>query len=126
MNAHQVLVVDDDEDIRAGLIDLIQDGGYRAVGAAHGSAALAHLRERAEPPCVILLDLSMPVMDGWEFRAQQRRDPTLAGIPVVVISAYRHRPSVTELDAVAYLEKPVDAVALMAVIRRHCSLAITP
>jgi CheY-like chemotaxis protein len=120
MSAYQILVVDDDEDIRAALIELLEDSGYRAVGAAHGSAALEHLRECGEPPCVILLDLSMPVMDGWEFRAEQRRDPSLAAIPVVVISAYRDRPSVTELDAAAYLNKPVDAAALLEVIRRHC------
>ncbi|MBC8068184.1 MAG: response regulator [Deltaproteobacteria bacterium] len=120
MSAHQVLVIDDDEDIRVALIELIEDAGYTAVGAAHGAAALERLREQGGRPCVILLDLMMPVMDGWEFRAQQRLDPALAAIPVVVISAYRHRPSVTELDAAAYLNKPFDAAALMDVIRRHC------
>jgi CheY-like chemotaxis protein len=120
MSAHQVLVVEDDDDVRTALIELIEDAGYPAVGAAHGRAALEHLRELGHSPCVILLDLAMPVMDGWEFRAEQRRDPALTTIPVVVISAYRERPSVTELDAAAYLNKPVDAAALLDVLRRHC------
>ena len=120
MTAHRIMVVDDDEDIRASLIELIEDHGYEAVGAAHGRDALERLRGQEQTPCVILLDLMMPVMDGWEFRQQQRSDPALASIPVVVISAYRHRPSVTELDAADYLNKPVQFDNLLEVVRRHC------
>jgi CheY-like chemotaxis protein len=118
--AHRVLVVEDDEDIRVALMALIEGRGYQAIGAVHGRDALERLRESEPAPCVILLDLLMPVMDGWEFRRAQRDDPSLSGIPVVVLSAYRHRPSVTELDAADYLSKPVDVDALLAAIRRHC------
>jgi len=120
MTAHRILVVDDDEDIRATMIELFEDHGYEAIGAIHGRDALERLRAQERPPCVILLDLMMPVMDGWEFRHQQRSDPALAAIPVVVISAYRHRPSVTELDAAEYLNKPVQFDNLLEVVRRHC------
>lgn len=120
MSTHRILVVDDDADIRESLIDIIQDRGYEAVGAVHGRDALDRLHADEQRPCVILLDLMMPVMDGWQFRAAQRADPELAGIPVVVISAYRHRPSVTELDAAEYLNKPVQVDSLLDVIRRHC------
>lgn len=120
MSAHRILVVDDDADIRESLIDIIQDRGYEAIGAVHGRDALDRLHADAQRPCVILLDLMMPVMDGWQFREAQRADPELAGIPVVVISAYRHRPSVTELDAAEYLNKPVQVDSLLDVIRRHC------
>src|SRR5919206_1695644 len=81
----EVLVVEDDFAIRETLRELLEDEGYRVAWAANGKEALARLHERA--PRVILLDLMMPVMDGWEFRVAQQRDPALASIPVVVISA---------------------------------------
>jgi CheY-like chemotaxis protein len=118
--SQRILIVDDDEDIRETLIEVVQDSGYEAVGAAHGRDALDRLRDGGPRPCVILLDLMMPVMDGWQFREAQRNDPELAGIPVVVISAYRHRPSVTELDAAEYLNKPVQVDSLIEALRRHC------
>ena len=116
-----VLVVDDDVDSRTLLEVALSMAGYDVATAVNGLHALDVARARH--PRVILLDLAMPVMDGWEFRAQQRRDPALTTIPVVVISAYRDRPSVTELDAAAYLNKPVDAAALLDVLRRHCRAA---
>lgn len=121
MRAHRVLIIDDDEDIRETLIEVIKDRGYQAEGAIHGRDALDRLASGAERPCVILLDLMMPVMDGWQFREAQRKDPAIANIPVVVISAYRHRPSVTELDAAEYLNKPLHLNSLIEVLRRHCS-----
>src|SRR3954470_23175677 len=81
-----VLVVDDDQDIREALCDLLADAGYRAASVANGKEALIYLKS-GELPCVILLDLMMPVMDGWEFRRQQQGDPRLSKIPVVVITA---------------------------------------
>src|SRR5262249_1755713 len=81
-----VLVVDDDSDIRGALCELLEDEGYRVVAASNGEEALVYLNSR-ERPCVILLDLMMPVMDGWEFRRQQQKDPRWSQIPVVVITA---------------------------------------
>lgn len=120
MTAHQILIVDDDADIRESLIELISDHGYEAVGASDGRAALDQLRAGQRRPCVILLDLMMPRMDGWQFREEQRNDPTLAGIPVVVLSAYEHRAAMSELGAADYLGKPVPIDALIGAIRRHC------
>src|SRR5690349_16993945 len=82
----RVLVVDDDADIRETVSLILEDEGYEVQSAQDGAAALGVLR--AGPlPDVILLDLMMPVMNGWQFREQQTRDPRLAAIPVVVLSA---------------------------------------
>ena len=83
-----ILVVDDDHDIRDSLVELLEDHGYQAVGAANGVEALGVLRTTPEPPCLILLDLMMPVMDGRQFREQQVKNPAWLQIPVIVISAY--------------------------------------
>src|SRR5262245_54448858 len=81
-----ILIVDDDEAIRESLCDILSDEGRPAVAVANGEQALDFLR--TEPrPCVILLDLMMPVMDGATFRARQLEDPTLSTIPVAIITA---------------------------------------
>src|SRR3954452_20931108 len=82
-----LLVVDDDPGIRESLADLLNEEGYTVITAVNGQDALTRLRAIAEPPCVILLDLMMPVMSGPEFYDELRLDPQLAGIPIVVISA---------------------------------------
>src|SRR5262245_34872901 len=86
MTSSRVLIVDDDYDIRATLHEILSDEGYDVASSANGFEALQALRS-GTAPCLILLDLMMPVMDGWQFRAQQLSDPTLASIPVVVLSA---------------------------------------
>jgi CheY-like chemotaxis protein len=115
-----VLVVDDDADIREILVEVIEDHGYRASGAANGLEALQRLRGGMRP-CLILLDLMMPVMNGPTFRAEQRRDPALAGIPVVVLSAYRGAfDDVDAMGAKAILDKPVDLHRILRVIEDAC------
>src|SRR5262245_11415139 len=81
-----VLVVEDDNDIRDALTLILRDQGYQVDSASNGQEALDQLR-RGSPANLIVLDLMMPVMDGWQFRHEQQRDPTLAGIPVVIVSA---------------------------------------
>src|SRR5262245_25567569 len=81
-----ILVVEDDEDTRLALTGLLEDEGYRTVGAAHGAEALRHLGT-GERPQLILLDLMMPVMDGWEFRVAQKQNDALQSIPVIALSA---------------------------------------
>src|SRR6266446_9079911 len=73
-----ILIVEDDADVRGALSAVLEGEGYRVVEAAHGQEALQHLRADARGFCMILLDLWMPVMNGWEFRAEQLKDPTLA------------------------------------------------
>jgi CheY-like chemotaxis protein len=110
-----VLVVDDDEDIREALQTLLEDEGYRVLLARNGLDALTCLRG-GERPCVILLDLMMPVMTGWAFRDEQLQDPLLAPIPVIVITAaHRPAPPVTRI-----LYKPLRADDLLSVIRTFC------
>jgi CheY-like chemotaxis protein len=114
-----LLLVEDDADIRELLSDALRDQGYEVVGAGNGSGALGHLRSGLRPS-LILLDLMMPVMNGWEFRERQRQDPSLADIPVLLLSADgagdRHVPS---LEAVGCLKKPFELDALLEAIARY-------
>jgi CheY-like chemotaxis protein len=111
--ARRILVVDDDPDIRAALEDALSVSGYLVAAARNGSEALQALRSmRCD---LVLLDLMMPVMTGWEFRDEQLRDPVLAGIPVIVISAAR---SPAPIDAAAYLPKPFDLDRLLELVDR--------
>jgi CheY-like chemotaxis protein len=120
MANHEVLVVDDDQDIRESLMDFLQDHGYTPVGAEHGRDALEKLGAAEQRPCLIILDLMMPVMDGRSFRAAQLRDPELSQIPVVVISAQGGSPT-QELQVQDHLPKPLNLSALLAVLRTHCA-----
>jgi CheY-like chemotaxis protein len=107
--ARSVLVVDDDWQTRYGLRMALEAAGFTVLEAADGAEALAQLRDGLLPH-VILLDMVMPVMNGWEFRREQLRDPRLAGLPVVVFSAaYESAPRAAESLGVArVLQKPVD------------------
>jgi CheY-like chemotaxis protein len=110
--ADLVLVVEDEAAARAGMEQLLRASGYEAVGAANGQAALELLRSGVRPR-VILLDLMMPVMDGWAFRREQLRDPQLAHIPVIVLSALHHG----WVEGIPpTLPKPIDIQQLLAEI----------
>src|SRR4051812_30460195 len=85
-DAPTVMIVDDDESILDGLAELLESEGFRVATALHGMAAIEQLQAGLRP-CVILLDLMMPVMDGWDFRQRQLADPRLRNIPVVIITA---------------------------------------
>lgn len=116
----RILIVDDDHAIRGALTAMLEDEGHHVVGAGNGREALAYLRGAGEPPGLILLDLAMPIMSGWEFREEQQRDPALAAIPVVVISADRGvRQKAESIEADGYLGKPVDIDDLLAAVARH-------
>ncbi|HWQ34623.1 MAG TPA: response regulator [Blastocatellia bacterium] len=116
----EILVVEDDFDSREMLSFILQSEGYSVVGAANGQEALQHLR-RGPAPCLILLDLMMPVMNGWEFRDAQAQDPSLSPIPVVVISAdVNVKDAATSIGASGWLNKPVDFDRLLDLVRRHC------
>jgi len=113
-----VLVVEDDRDIREGLVDLLGDYGYTVRGASNGREAL-ELLGGASLPGIILLDLMMPVMDGWQFMEEVSGRRELAGIPICIITAGDSKntrgPSV-----VSVIRKPFDAATLMGVVERHC------
>jgi CheY-like chemotaxis protein len=119
--AHQVLVVEDDVDIREGLMDFLEDHGYQPIGAVHGQEALNKLCGPDLRPCLIILDLMMPVMDGRTFREQQLREPALSKIPVVIVSASREAAQTAkDLHTAAHLPKPLNLQALLRVVRNHC------
>jgi signal transduction histidine kinase len=111
-----VLIVEDDAEIRETLDGLLRVEGYDVITASNGLEALQRLRGGSHAD-VILLDLMMPVMDGWQFRVQQKRDPELASTPVIAISA-DSTPKAAAIDADAYLKKPVDYDTLIDTIER--------
>jgi CheY-like chemotaxis protein len=111
----QILLIEDDSDLAEVIAEVLRIEGCRVTRAADGLAALRVLAER-ELPDLILLDLMMPNMNGWEFRAAQLRDARLAKIPVVVLSATgeRSRP----IDAARILRKPVTIETLLSAVRK--------
>jgi len=111
-----VLVVEDDDVVRASLGELLEDSGYQVSFAENGKVALEVLTG-GRTPDVIVLDLKMPVMDGWQFRAIQQVDPRLGSIPVVAISADRSAAAVP-ISAHAYLRKPLDADEFLQTVAR--------
>ena len=117
--ARTLLVIDDDGDIRRSIADALEDEGWRVVGAAGGHEALALLVEGQLRPDVILLDMMMPEMDGWAFRAEQQRRPEIAAIPIIVFTAYGVPPdTVTRLQARGVLRKPLRLEQLLSALAR--------
>jgi two-component system, chemotaxis family, chemotaxis protein CheY len=109
----RVLVVDDDADVRAALADGLGSHGYAVDVAKDGFDALERLTGGAAPDAIVL-DLGMPRMNGWQFRDLQKRQPALAGIPVVVLTG----ENPLGVDARHVVRKPVTLAELAAVIRR--------
>jgi CheY-like chemotaxis protein len=117
-----ILVVEDDEDAREALVALLQMKGYHAVPAGNGREALDYL-DQAPAPDLIILDLWMPVMDGWQFRSEQTRNPRLAHIPVIVVTALSDR---ADVDANEVIIKPVDVDRLLTSVDHYCRREPTP
>ena len=114
------MIVDDDEDCREMLATLLVAHGYRIVTAENGAEALAVARQHK--PCLILLDLMMPVMDGEEFRRTQLTDPQIRDIPIVVVSARIGAAEIADrLGAVGIIPKPLDLDQVAATIEEVCA-----
>jgi two-component system, OmpR family, response regulator CpxR len=113
-----ILLVEDDADTRAMIRHILERRGYPVMEARHGAEALEQLRSIPEP-CLILLDLMMPVMNGEELLAALREKDVLATIPVVVVSAYDTRAKHLAGTA-GHVKKPMDLASLLAFVRRHC------
>jgi len=111
-----VFVVEDDHDVRVAVRLILEDEGYLVDSATDGRRALERL-ERSDPPDLILLDLMMPGMDGWEFASRLRAHPRLRGIPIVVISAFDELPPP---GIVAFLRKPLRSDAVLQLAERYC------
>ena len=116
--ASSILVVDDDPNLVRLMSKFLKLEGFAPVPAANGEEALTYLRGGGDAS-VILLDLRMPVMDGWAFRREQRRDPGLADIPIVVLSGVAADTS-QDLEAAASFNKPVSFPEVIDALRRLC------
>jgi CheY-like chemotaxis protein len=118
----RVLVVEDDDDIRESIVSVLEEEGYAVEQAAHGADALEVLRrDGIQLPCVIVLDLMMPVMNGWDFRARLLEDVRLASIPVVCLSGdARVAEKAAKLECAAAISKPVSLIDLLALVARFC------
>jgi CheY-like chemotaxis protein len=118
-----ILIIDDEADIRWLISALLVDEGYTVAQAANGREALTYLQAANPLPCVIILDLMMPVMNGWDFLQVRQQDPLLAPIPIVVVSAARTAINVSALDVQGALDKPFDMDRLLATVQRYCPSA---
>jgi CheY-like chemotaxis protein len=114
---HYILVVEDEVEIQLALKEALEWEGYRVITASNGNEALDTI-SRVLPPCVILLDLMMPVMDGWEFSETLRADEELSTIPIVVVSAYTDRA--VEIGAQEAIGKPVNLSTLFSLVKKYC------
>lgn len=115
-----VFIVEDDADVREMLAQALELEGYSVSAAVNGQDALDKLRTES-PPCVILLDLMMPIMNGWQFLAIQATDPALAAIPVVVLSGDATLDTKAQsLGAAGYMRKPISIDTLFTTVKRYC------
>lgn len=122
----RVLVVEDDEAIAEALVSLLEDAGHHTCHVPDGRRALDELRN-GEETCVILLDMTMPVMNGWLFREEQVKDDALARIPVIVFTADAlAEETARAIGAAGWLRKPVDPGRLLKVVGQHCRVARAP
>lgn len=117
--ARTILVVDDDPDLRGAIADVLNEEGYEVHCAGHGGEAMDQLKTGASPS-LILLDLMMPEVSGWDFLTLQRADPKLSTIPVVLMSASSKAPAQGDVaGTVDALRKPFKVEQLLAIIDKH-------
>ncbi len=115
MGCKGVLVVEDDADIGETIVELLRDEGYHVMWTHNGKEAL-DLLQQLERPCIVLLDLMMPVMDGITFLHERQKNVTLATIPVVAMSSVADKATMVE----ARLRKPFNIGELLAVVQEYC------
>ncbi len=116
-----VMIVEDDDEIRELLAEMLAEGGFHVSTARHGKDALQLLRTKPHPN-IVLLDLMMPVMDGWQMRAEMLADPKLAAIPVIIVSgAADVQDGSALLKAARVLTKPVKWPVLLDSVRDHAT-----
>lgn len=119
MACKKLLIVEDDEAIRQMMQDVLEIEGYEILSASDGQQGLEMLRAHAETPCLIILDMMMPKVNGWQFLDEQRANPKYAGIPVIVCSAYRE--SAKTVKPHAFVEKPVQLPVLTKAVKAFCA-----
>jgi CheY-like chemotaxis protein len=114
---HTVLLVEDEDDLRETMREALELNGYAVVAAQDGQEALDEL-DRIDHICMVLLDLLMPRMNGWDFLDRMRERPALADVPVIVHSS---APSRAPEGATRVLQKPIDFERLLSVVREFCA-----
>ena len=120
--AKLILIVEDDCDVARLLAEVLEAEGYSTAVAGNGREALDHLRNNGHPD-LILLDMMMPVMDGWKFREEQRKLPAFASIPVVTVTADGDaRGKAASIQAAGYVPKPLRIDNLLDEVERICGL----
>src|SRR5277367_3621419 len=120
MNTTDVLVVDDDTDIRESISHLLKYEGYDVSTASNGAEGFVQLKNKR--PSVILLDLMMPVMDGWQFKTEIDSNPEFKNIPIVVVSADGNiRDKSLSIGISEYLPKPIEIDNLLSLVKKYCS-----
>jgi CheY-like chemotaxis protein len=116
-----ILIIDDHESLNLLLTTFLQDIGYTTRTAANGQEALAVLHQNAELPSMILLDVAMPVMTGWEFLHAVRSDTRLGTIPIAVMTALgQFKDETVSSSVVAYIHKPLDLTMLEQMVQTYC------
>jgi CheY-like chemotaxis protein len=116
MSCHGILIVEDDPDIRESLRDMLEDEGFIVGTVDNGRDAL--VRMEAEHPCVVLLDLMMPIMSGAEMLAEMSSHEGISAIPVVVVSAWNDTTGTDGAQGI--VRKPINIEELLEHVRRHC------
>ena len=117
VKCRSILIVEDEEGIRQGLKDLLELEGYTVFTAVNGEEGLRVLH-KMERPCLILLDLLMPVMNGMEFLSAKGHDDMIAQIPVCIVSGVADKPDMN--GAVGFIKKPIDLEILLKFIKDYC------
>ena len=115
----RVLVVDDDRDLREALCEVLVDAGYQVSSAGNGLEALRQLADAAVLPDLVLLDVMMPIMDGYTFRQVQLADPRLATLPTIALSAGPFDSRLQAMRLAAWIPKPVSVGQLVGAVERH-------
>jgi CheY-like chemotaxis protein len=117
----KILLVEDDEDIRETLRELLEGEGYEVLFAENGQIGLDKLSQTIILPNLILLDLMMPIKDGFQFCAEKDANPKIAHLPVIVMSADGHiRENKQRVNARAYLKKPLDIYEIIEIVEKFC------
>lgn len=121
MTRTDILIVEDDNSIRETLRAILEDEGYAVAVAANGREALDRLEERDAPPSLCIVDLVMPVLDGWELCSELARRPELQRVPVLLVSANSHLDGAPiGLETVHLMRKPLSFERLLDYVERYC------
>jgi two-component system chemotaxis response regulator CheY len=114
-----ILLAEDDDDLREAMADALSDASYSVKAVRNGRDALEWLEDNTLPPKLILLDLMMPVMDGWQFLDERQKTPRIAAVPVMVLSA--SGDFTRGSTSIGFMRKPVAMKSLLAVVASYCT-----